>query len=323
MQFSAAGGKLTRIPGGMTLSGVVMKTEYLERANRIATDNVSSAQQVLKDTLDLLLDFCEKYSPEKGFIQELKSISTTLSNAQAQMAALSNISRLIGESSDRLSAEGIHGYIKSLREKVEESSSKAAGRAAGLISNDRTYATLSQSEFVIKTFETAAVSGKSAVVYVMESRPLYEGRQTARALKSMGHRPILVSDAAIGFFVESIDAAFIGADAILSDCTVVNKVGSFALAAACSVAGKGFHAITSVLKYDPEKKAIGFLNKEESPHEIFPNPEFEVRNIYFDKVTPRLVTSVVTEAGIMKPAAGNDQGTLQRRLEEAMKEIYG
>ncbi|MCL5021164.1 MAG: hypothetical protein M1339_05800 [Bacteroidetes bacterium] len=300
-----------------------MKTEYLERANRIATDNVSSAQQVLKDTLDLLLDFCEKYSKEGDFIPELKSISTTLSNAQAQMAALSNISRLIDESSERLSPDGVYGYIKSLRGKVAESSSRAARTAAGLISSGRTYATLSQSEFVLKTFETAAVSGKSVVVYVMESRPLYEGRQTARALKSMGHRPILVSDAAIGIFVKSIDAAIIGADAILSDGTVVNKVGSFALAAACSVAGKELHVITSVLKYDPEKKAIGFLNKEESPHEIFPNPEFEVKNVYFDMVSPHLVSSVVTEAGIMKPGAGPDQDTLQKKLDEAMKELYG
>ena len=300
-----------------------MKTEFLEKANRIATDNISSAQQVLKDTLDLLLDFCEKYSQEKGFIPELKSISSTLSNAQAQMAALSNISRLIDASSIKHSADGVHGYIKSLRARVGESSSRAASEAAGLVADGRTYATLSQSEFVIKTFETAAASGKYAVVYVMESRPLFEGRQTARVLKSMGHRPVLVSDAAIGFFVDSIDAAFVGADAILSDGTVVNKVGSFALAAACSVAGKDFHAITSVLKYDPDKKAIGFLNKEESPHEIFPNPEFEVKNIYFDMVNPRLVTSVVTEAGIMKPAAGIDKGAFQKKLDEAMKELYG
>lgn len=300
-----------------------MKTEYLEKANGIATDNVSSAQQVLKDTLDLLLDFCGKYSREEDFVPELKSIASTLSNAQAQMAALTNISRLIERSSDRLPPEEIGSYIGTLRVKVGEASFRVAEAAASLIADGGTYATLSQSEFVLKTFEKAADSGRTASVYVMESRPLFEGRQTARALKSMGHRPVLISDAAIGFFVNSIDAAFIGADAILSDGTVVNKIGSFALAAACSVAGKKFHAITSVLKYDPEKKAASFLNKEESPHEIFPNPEFEVRNIYFDMVSPQLVTSTVTEAGVIKTGAGKAQVDFQRRLVEAMRELYG
>ncbi len=294
-----------------------MKTEYLDRANRIATDNVSSAQQVLKDTLDLLLDFCEKYSAEEEFIPELKSISSTLSNAQAQMAALSNIVRLIVSASDRLKVEQVGQYIKDLRQKVGDASTRTAKVAAGLVNARKTYATLSQSEFVIKTFESAAAEDKIATVYVMESRPLFEGRQTARVLKAMGHRAILVSDAAIGFFIDKIEAAFVGADAILSDGSLVNKIGSYALAAACAAASKNFYAVTSVLKYDPEKNATGFLNKEESPHEIFPNPEFEVRNIYFDVVSPHLVSSILTEVGSLSPLSG------LAALDVAMRELYG
>ncbi len=294
-----------------------MKAEYLDRANRIATDNVSSAQQVLRDTVDLLLDFCRDYSTDPRFIQDLKSLSDTLSNAQAQMAALSNIGRLIVSVCDKLPAKEVGGYIAGLKNKISEASARTAREASKAISAGKAYATLSQSEFVLRAFETAAAENKLAVVYVMESRPLFEGRQTARALKAMGHRSILVSDAAIGFFIDIIDSAFVGADAILSDGTLVNKIGSFALAAACKASGKDFHAVTSVLKFDREKDASRFLNKEESPHEIFPNPEYEVKNIYFDMVNPRLVTSVITEAGMLSPLSGLNQ------LETAMREIYG
>lgn len=300
-----------------------MKTEYMERANRIATDNVSSANQVLRDMLDLLLDFCSKHSDEEGFISELKSLSTTLSNAQAQMAALSNIGRLIESASGKLAAGQIGSYISVLRQKVGDASARAAQEACGLVTSGKSYATLSQSEFVGKTFQKAADEGRTATVYVMESRPLFEGRQTARALKAMGHEPVLVSDASVGFFIHSIDAAFVGADAVLSDGTLVNKIGSYALAAACSVAGKKFHAVTSVLKFDPSKSAADFLNKEESPHEIYPNPEFEVRNVYFDTVPSRLVTSIVTEAGSMSPLSALEQGTFGAKLEAATREIYG
>lgn len=300
-----------------------MKAEYLERANRIATDNVSSAQQVLKDMLDLLFDFCNKHSAEDGFIPELKSISTTLSTAQAQMAALSNVTRLIDSAAGRLPVEQIGPYISVLRQKVGDAATRAAAEAAGLVTAGGTYATVSQSEFVMKTFQKAASDGKTATVYAMESRPLFEGRQTARALKGMGHRAILVSDAAIGFFIDSIDAAFVGADAILSDGTLVNKIGSYALAAACSVAGKKFHAVTSVLKYDSSKRGADFLNKEESPHEIFPNPEFEVKNVYFDTVAPQLITSIVTEAGTLSPLRAPEEDVFGAKLEAATKEMYG
>ncbi len=300
-----------------------MKTEYIERANRIATDNVSSAQQILRDTLDLLLDFCMKHSGEEGFVSELKSISATLSNAQAQMAALSNLVRLVESAAGRLPGAEICTYVNVLRQKVGAASTRAAEEASGLIVPGRSYATLSQSEFVGKAFQKAASDGRTATVYVMESRPLFEGRQTARALKAMGHRSILVSDASVGFFIDSVDAAFVGADAVLADGTLVNKIGSYALAAACSIAGKKFYAVTSVLKFDPSKTAADFRNKEESPHEIYPNPEFEVRNIYFDTIPPGLVTLIATEAGIFTPVSTLSQGTFGAGLEAATREIYG
>jgi len=294
-----------------------MKTEFLERANRIATDNVSSAQQILKDTLDLLYDFGLESCGESNFVQELKAFSTTLSNAQAQMSALSNICGFVNSTVEKIDPEKACPYIDSLRRKVSEASSKTADEASKLIVKGGSYATLSQSEFVLKAFELAAEQKKAALVFVMESRPLFEGRQTARALKKMGHRSILVSDAAIGSFIREIHSAFVGADAILGDGTLINKIGSFALASACSVAKKNFYAVTSVLKYDPRKTASTFLNKEESSHEIFPNPEFEVRNVYFDKVNQDLVTAVITEVGQFSPASGLD------RIDAAMREMYG
>lgn len=294
-----------------------MKTEYLERANRIATDNVSSAQQVLKDTLDLLYDFSVENCRAEAFIKELRSLSTTLSNAQSQMSALSNICRLVISASDKLKAEEMCSYLDVLLRKVGEAAPKAAAEASKLIVDGGQYATLSQSEFVLRSFERAAAQNRFATVFAMESRPLFEGRQTARALKKMGHRPILVSDASIGTFIEQIDAVFVGADAILSDGTLINKIGSYALAAACAASGKKFYTVTSVLKFDSQKNADSFVNKEESAHEIFANPEFEVRNLYFDKVSPGLVTALMTEIGGLSPVA--EIG----KLSAAMLDMYG
>lgn len=314
-----------------------MKQEFLERANHIATDNVSSQQQILKDTLDLLLNFAADDPSAPNFVGYLKSLSTAMSNAQSQMSSLSNVCRLVISASDRMEPNGISTYLKSLRDKIETASSLAASRASALVSNGKSYATISQSEFVIKTFEQASAENKHVTVFVMESRPLFEGRQTARALTKMGHRSILVSDASIGFFINEIDSAIIGADSILSDGMLINKIGSYPLAACCAAAKKNFYAVTSILKYDSEKTSDDFVNKEESADEIYANPEFselpseglfekdpsrkmlsvEVRNLYFDKVKPEFVTSIVTEVGIIVPRSGLEV------LNSKMRELYG
>ncbi|MFZ1082970.1 MAG: hypothetical protein WAO19_13710 [Candidatus Kryptoniota bacterium] len=293
-----------------------MKSEYLERVNHIATDNISSAQQILRDTLDLLFDFSSDNSGTPNFTAELKSLLTTMCNAQSQMSALSNICKLVISTSDGLKQDKVGPYLDDLRKKVGEASSKAASEASKFISGGKCYATLSQSEFVIKSFEQAATEKKFATIYVMESRPLFEGRQTVRALMKMGHRPILVSDASIGFFISEIDSAFVGADSILSDGTIINKIGSYPLAACCAANKKNFYVVTSVLKYDPERAVDNFVNKEESAHEIFANPEFEVENFYFDKVNPEFITAIITEVGSILPLSGFN------KLNSAISEIY-
>ncbi|HUI31316.1 MAG TPA: translation initiation factor eIF-2B [Candidatus Acidoferrales bacterium] len=300
-----------------------MKPELLERANRIAADNISSQQQILKDMLDLLMNFSAQDAYALNFIQDLKLLSTAIANAQLQMSALSNMCRLIVSASDKLKPGDINTYLKNLWDKIENSSSIAASKASKLISDGKSYATISQSEFVTKTFERASSENKHVTIFVMESRPLFEGRQTARALTKMGHRVILLSDASIGFFINEIDSAFVGADSILSDGTLINKIGSYPLAVCCADAKKKFYAVTSVLKYDSEKTSDDFVNKEESADEICANPEFsegtcgEVRNFYFDKIKPELVTAIITETGSIFPSSELAD------LNSAMREIYG
>jgi translation initiation factor 2B subunit (eIF-2B alpha/beta/delta family) len=277
----------------------LMKTEFLEKADCIAADNVSSSHQILKDTLDLLSAFSGECHSEPDFIANLKSLLTAIAAAQSQMSALSNVCGLVISASDHLEPEGVCSYLKNLRNKMETVSSMVASHASGLISDGRMYATISQSEFVLKTFEHASSANRHCTVFVMESRPLFEGRQTAKELTKMGHHAALVSDASIGFFINEIDSAIVGADSILSDGTLINKIGSYSLAACCAAAKKDFYAVTSILKYDSGKTSVDFINKEEDASEIYANTDYEVRNFYFDMLSPEFVTAIVTEAGIV------------------------
>lgn len=303
-----------------------MKTEYLEKANLIATDNISSAQQILKDLLDLMISLSTETASDADFVRDLKDLATSIPNAQSQMSALSNVCNLVMSVSGKMKPGAIQNYLSALREKIENASVRTASFATKLIKTGRSYATISQSEFVLKTFERAANENKLATVFVMESRPLFEGRQTARALTKMGHRSILTSDSSIGNFLNEIDSAFVGADSILADGTVVNKVGSYPLAVCCSTARKDFYVVTSALKFNSQRKSSEFTNKEENPNEIYAVPEYtkdsppwatEVRNLYFDRVPPRFLTAIITETGRLSPSSA------RKKLNSSIRLIYG
>ena len=301
-----------------------MDAKFIEKANLIASDNISSSHQILRDMLDVLISFSEQNNSASDFAQDLKSLSSSISESQSQMAALINVCALLHSAADKLGSKEIVSYLRGLRHKVETVSKSVALQAAALIAEGRTYATISQSEFVLKTFEQASLANKLCTVFVMESRPLFEGRQTAKEITKMGHRAVLVSDAAIGSFIDEIDSAFVGADSILSDGTLINKIGTYPLAVCCAAAKKNFYVITSILKYDFGKNAVKFINKKEGAEEIYAGPEtlewtppVEIRNFYFDRVGADLVTMILTEAGNISSSSS------LAHLESRISELYG
>ncbi|NIU84802.1 MAG: hypothetical protein GWN31_12955, partial [Candidatus Thorarchaeota archaeon] len=69
-------------------------------------------------------------------------------------------------------------------------------------------------------------------VIIPESRPLFEGRSLAKDLASHGLKVTLMVDAAMAAFAREADAALVGADSVLADGTIVNKIGTRLLALA-------------------------------------------------------------------------------------------
>ncbi|MGC8594272.1 MAG: translation initiation factor eIF-2B [Candidatus Kryptoniota bacterium] len=301
-----------------------MKKEFLERISKIASDNVSSAQQILRDMIDLAIEFSRSEWASSSFVEDLKSICEIIASSQSQMAALKNTCTFINKRISSGSNQNISEYLLNLKEKINRSSQIAGETASSYLHEGLSYATISNSEFVLHTFESAARAKKFFRVFVLESRPLFEGRQTARALKEMGHHPVLVADAAAGIIVNEIDSAVVGADTIYSDGTLINKIGSFPLAAACGFANKKFYAVTSALKFDRARCIGDFKPRPESPQELFANPEIECLNTYFDAVPANFIEALITEVGIFFPRnSALENNTWGDAILRSMEEVYG
>jgi ribose 1,5-bisphosphate isomerase len=85
-------------------------------------------------------------------------------------------------------------------------------------------------------------------VRVLESRPPGEGGRTARALERAGIRSELYPDSAAGHAVRGADLVVLGADALLSGGSIVNKTGSLPLSLSAREHGVEVIVVADALK---------------------------------------------------------------------------
>ncbi len=162
-------------------------------------------------------------------------------------------------------------------------------------------------------------AGRPVEIIVSVSYPSFEGRAAAEALARAGWSVTLVADAACGIFVSEAAAVVCGADSVLADGRVVNKVGTYPLALAAHAVGVPFYVLCETLKI----AAPGFPLALERmpPEEILPTPIPGVTtlNPYFDITPAGDVTAVFTERGRLTPALLAEQAALAARALAAVE----
>jgi translation initiation factor 2B subunit (eIF-2B alpha/beta/delta family) len=154
--------------------------------------------------------------------------------------------------------------------------------------------TLSRSGTVLAVLKLLHQKNKKIKVVVCESRPKFEGRLTVKELSEVGIKVELITDAMMGLYVPKIDAAIIGADVVLNNGNLVNKVGSRALGILCKEYKKPFYVVTSKSKLS--KKKI-FKAKKEKPQEIWDKKlrNLRIHNFYFEELEKKLITKIFTD----------------------------
>ena len=118
--------------------------------------------------------------------------------------------------------------VRQERERMQAAALDLRRRVRGVLA-DRQMATLlthSLSSTVLRgVLEAAAEDGRQLHAIVCESRPLCEGVALAEAWAAGGVRCSLITDAQAAVWCGEADAVLVGADSVLEDGSVVNKVG--------------------------------------------------------------------------------------------------
>ena len=155
-------------------------------------------------------------------------------------------------------------------------------------------------------------------VVCTETRPMYQGRKTAKSLIEAGIKTTMIVDSAAESFVINrgsvpVDAVFIGCDQFTEKGYVVNKIGSWGLAMAAFYADKPLYVVTPLLKIDAESFHTGIEIEIREDRELWEDApkELDMYNPAFEIVDNNLITGFVTEYGIVKP---KDIGQVVRQV---------
>lgn len=272
-----------------------------EAIANLAEDHTSGASRTAKVALQTmaLLALEEKGKPSP---ESLDEAARRIAAAQPAMAVVHNVvhlfAQLVKEGHEPKAVfEQLTGELESARERVARTFLKVVPEHARVV-------TVSYSDNVLACLQAAAAKGLLERVFVLESRPLLEGRFLVVALTEAGVPATLVPDALGPTLAGEASCILVGADSVLRDGSVVNKAGTYALALAAADRKKPFYVACETLKFDARYDAASWPGSPPmNPREIWENPpeKIDVLNRYFEVAPGHLVTQVVTERGAYAP----------------------
>jgi methylthioribose-1-phosphate isomerase len=151
--------------------------------------------------------------------------------------------------------------------------------------------------------EEAWRSGLVGEVWVGETRPLLQGsRLTAWELGQAGIPFRVVTDSSAGALMArgAVDLVAVGADRIARNGDLANKIGTYGLAALAHRHEIPFHVVAPLSTVDLQTASGADIPIEErNPSEV--TGHGPALNLAFDVTPHDLVTSIVTEAGVLGP----------------------
>jgi methylthioribose-1-phosphate isomerase len=163
----------------------------------------------------------------------------------------------------------------------------------------------------LSSIRFARKQGKRVRVLATETRPLLQGaRLTAWELSREGIEVTVITDGMTGYCLSRgmVDLVVVGADRVFRDGYVINKVGTYPIAAVARRHGVPFYVFAPLSTFDlsgrveeveieqrGEEEVVEVAGRRVAPKGV------KVLNPAFDITPPELITAFVTERGLLRP----------------------
>ena len=281
-----------------------------ELISEIKNNRTSGASELTVTAVGYLLGMSEQIDTDKQevYFQKLVEFGREIVSAQPSMAPLFNsvnnvLLAVESKYKEDVTVDELKTIVRSTSRNFIVNSKKVLAlikeQTMDLIEDNSTILTHSYSATVIESLVFTHSERRNIKVIVCESRPLFEGRNTANILSDAGIRTILVADFASFHFLDKVDLIMTGCDCIC-DLGVINKIGTKGLAMAAFYHDSPLFVAGDKNKFLPKAYMDIPLIEEKMPSEILENQgDIEIKNIYFDVTPYKFIKGIITEDGII------------------------
>lgn len=284
-----------------------IKRIEIQGARNVAIAAIKAIQDETKKT---------KASSKKEFINDLLEAKNILFNSRATEPLMRNSIRYLIheiEASNNESVKEMVDLVSEVAEKflrnLEQSKENIAKVGSRRIFHHSRILTHCHSSTVTGILRKAKLDGKSFEVVCTESRPVFQGRITAKEMLNSGIKTTMIVDSAVRHFMNQVDLVMVGADAITSEGNVINKIGTSMVALAAKEARTPFYVVSDLLKFDPLTIHGEYEKLEErSSKEVWDNSPagLIIRNPAFDVTRREFIHGIICEEGIISPHSINE-----------------
>jgi ribose 1,5-bisphosphate isomerase len=268
----------------------------LRSVDELGKDRVHGASSLGRSSIEVLAEVARASSANSinELFSNLLSVTLELRKAQPSMATIRNLTgRFLYEVATAGQTTGSIDQFRetaaSLAQKVkrdaEEAVENTARNSVRILAEEDIVLTHSYSSTVRRALELRGKSGRNLTVYVTESSPGLEGKQLAKDLIEIGIPVRLIADSAVGSVISDVDMVVVGADSVLADGSVINKIGTKKIATMASEEEIAFCVICESGKFS----TLDFLGEP-----------VHFAETLFDITPSEPVLKIVTELGSME-----------------------
>jgi translation initiation factor 2B subunit (eIF-2B alpha/beta/delta family) len=284
-------------------TGTATLPNVTRAVHEFAVDRVHGASILGRRSIEILAEAAKvtTASSINELFSNLLGVMFELRKAQRSMATIRNLTGyfMYNVAESRRSTTSIQQFREKIavlsQEAIREAEKAAEDTARNVVPflPDEGYVlTHSYSSTVRRALELGIKSGRKLTAFVTESSPGLEGKQLAKDLVDVSVPLKLIADSIVGSVISDVDMVLIGADSVLTDGSVINKIGSKKIATLAEAEEIPFFVACERAKLS----SVDFLGEP-----------VQFAETLFDLTPSTDVTTIVTEVGSMEPRQVSDQ----------------
>ncbi|KAI4201856.1 MAG: hypothetical protein LQ346_002060 [Caloplaca aetnensis] len=257
-------------------------------------------------------------SSQIDYLVSCRPLSVSMGNAIRWLKLL--ISRIDPDTSESEAKLDLCSAIDNfIRERITVAGQAISSSASSKIRDGDVILTFVKSSIVERTLVEAYRQGKIFRVVVVDSRPLNEGRNLARALAHLGLQVQYLLTHALSHVIQDATKVFLGAHAMMSNGRLYSRIGTALVAMMAKEADVPVIVLCESIKFTdkvaldsiainevapPEELGYPAMEThEESPEKWRDSKNFQPLNLMYDLTPEECIHMVITEFGSLPPSS--------------------